>query len=1848
MIFENIKLKIVVFIIIVFFLTVASSSFAALPGYQDVYGPLITPEQAHKILLDPKTAKTSTLAVKGSATASGEIKSLVRGLKNDPDLIYAYVHNHIRYTPVFGDVKGADATLTDKSGNDFDQASLMIAMLREAGFTANYVYGTIRLDPEEVLEWLGTDDIDVLLRLLPSAGIPIQLLTYPSGDLAYLNVDHVWVKANIDGTDYMFDPSLKRHTHHAGIDIKTTIGFDKSTFVSNALSGSSNGSGWVQNINRDAIRNNLSSMAMNLVNHVRTNIPDVTLNEVIGGSDIIPDTTVHRQTSLPYIFNIVDEWTQIPVNFKATLRIQLPGIDQTLFSSDIYGKRLTLFYNVTNQPELRLDGALLDTGSAVSSGVNQTISVTVDHPYANSGGSYADVSGTINIRSGGSFLIVNGWGEISSNMVDKHRKLLEQNRYSSNSEMPEPVLGQSLAMLSYLWLAECSRMDDLTEPLTQTEIIHHHWIGVCGQNESPYIDMPINLESVISLENDADMKTAVFVGSSGHHSAFEWGIIEQTQEDYSAVSTVKLLDDANEKSDKIFEANSSNFNTIKTMLKPGTYSSNELGHIQSYLDYGYRIIMPEDGNLGEGIWQGTGFLTISPSANSVGHIISGGLKGGFGTEVWDLNSGDMTDSCKDGQNSDKHEQSPEPIDLVTGSYLYAHADLKIGSNPSPLGLEFIRSYNSTDHLVKGPTGLGWTHNYDIRAARMSDGFQAMGEDSIIDAAAIITEIYVGSSVLTGGMTQDNLIIATIAHRWAMDGLIDNSVLILQPGISRRFVQLPDETFNGSADCGGVLLEILTDSSIRVTEKYGTAMLFNLDGTIGSITDTNSNGIDFSYASGDLSQVSCTSTGHIMSFTYTNGFLTQVEDSALRSVSYGYDPSGNLISFTDASGEQTTFEYSTDGMLSKIYYPTDPVIPFVQNLYDSIGKVITQTDAENHVYMYYFSGFRAEEENPDGKSKIWEFDNFGRTLAFFDALGNATRRVYDSSGRQVRFIYPLHNEIQYEYDAKHNILVERKIPVPGALEPPVEKVFTYHPVLNLPVSRTDTLGRVTNYSYDNNGNLLKVQYPAVNSIRPETNFVYNTHGQLTAITDSEGKVIQIDYDPVTGDLVSSINDPGGENIQVTFAYDAAGNNTGMTDPNGNTTEFNCNSLGKITSFILPGPFNYQGQFVYDKIGNLTQILRQDNTPGNTWQNWFRTYTPSFKTASTVDPENDTTRYEYDMVGRLWKVTDSENNTTEFIYDDAGRLVQKKNADNITEEAYTYTSNGQRASITDGNGNTSFFRYDGLGRLKEKEYPDSTVEVFQYDAADNLVRKQTRAGDIISFIYDSLNRPVSKTNSEKTVRYELDQNGRLTSVQDGAVSLVYSYDNARRLIRVERSDGKAIDKEYDNAGNLTKLVYPDGYFLTYTYDGLNRLQQILEMGTTVLVSYQYDSLSRRTAVNMGNGVATSVSYEPDNDVSEISYQFNGSHVVFDYSWNKLGDRISFSSTDDRFLYQPLGDESNTYTPNAMNQYAEINAGSFGYDLNGNLTATPNNSYVYDSENKLKQVITPYVNATYESDPLGRRQSKTVDTVRTDYFHDGSNVIMEYDDIGSMAKRFIYGLYIDEPVCMITPQGKYFYHADAQGSIAALSDDTGGLSESYAYSPFGEINQVGTSGNPYLYTGRRIDPETGLYYFRARHYDAQTGRFLQPDPIGIQGGINLYAFVKNNPVNLLDPLGLAWRQERPLDLWGLRGTTAGPLHHDRFLYDDDTESGYYSDSRVRDDNAPQDLIDKYENVGEYLEDDILKDAVNNVKPRWDRTEGSTIDEYGGLGHNCQDYADEVMAEYDRLKDEKDKAKQTERSGK
>jgi RHS repeat-associated protein len=164
-------------------------------------------------------------------------------------------------------------------------------------------------------------------------------------------------------------------------------------------------------------------------------------------------------------------------------------------------------------------------------------------------------------------------------------------------------------------------------------------------------------------------------------------------------------------------------------------------------------------------------------------------------------------------------------------------------------------------------------------------------------------------------------------------------------------------------------------------------------------------------------------------------------------------------------------------------------------------------------------------------------------------------------------------------------------------------------------------------------------------------------------------------------------------------------------------------------------------------------------------------------------------------------------------------------------------------------------------------------------------------------------------------------------------------------------------------------------------------------------------------------------------------------------------------------------------------------------------------------------------FKYDPLGRRIEKVAPSGTTVYAYDGDNVVEELGGGGNLLAHYTQGSGIDEPLALTEAGGTYFYHADGLGSITSMTDLTGNMAASYVYDSFGnQTASTGTITNPFQYTAREFDSETGLYYYRARYYDPQVGRLMSEDPIRFDGGMNFYRYVLNRPVNYVDPDGRA----------------------------------------------------------------------------------------------------------------------------
>jgi RHS repeat-associated protein len=1708
-------------------------------------GNIISPDAARNVLVPSPVTRAAVssfaaLAPLAATATDPEITELARGLRNDVDLIYQHIHDNFRFELAYGQRRGAVGSIIDRAGNSFDLANVMVSLLRASGYTANLVHGTIQLDAAQTSSFLGTSDPNVLGRLLGNSGIPGQITIFSNATLAFVTIEHVWVKVTINGTDYVFDPAFKTHTLIQPVNLSTAMGYNQADVLNASMTGASLNGTAIQNLNRQNLQATLQQYAGNLVNFIKTNKPAARLEDIIGGKTIqpVPAGSPVRQTALPYQASVIEEWTDIPDTYKCALRIRYLGIDQTLLADQIYGKRLTITYN-GNIPQLNLEGQVLQSGTSTALGINTSVAIDINQPYPNIGGAYGDSSGSQNIVTGGTYFIQNAFSVPSKNMVDYHRNKLRVARQAGAADNSEEVLGESLAISSFAWIAQSGRAIQLADQVRGLYTIQHNSVGIVGFNGAPYVDIPFYLLSNASLTNDAVENSAAFFNGAGIGSAFESGIIEQIH-NFPAASTVSLLDLANIQQLPLFDASTANWATIQPQLTG--YDAFTLASIQAYINAGYRVILPGAGNLLVGSWQGVGYLTISPSEDQIGHQISGGLNGGFAsqpqTDAQFVSSSNQVQGTASNTSSNS-VQGGDPISLAVGDYIHENTDMTVGSNPYPFGLGFKRSYTSGAALIDGPMGLGWTHNFDIHVRSESDGYQGMGEDSPIDAAAAIVALYTGNDILRDTKTLQKVMIATLVQNWFMDNLIGNVANVVQPGDSQQFVRLADGSYNPPPSKTSNL-SVTSGGSFVYRTKHGVELDFDSSNRLAQWLNPDAVKVLFSYDSNGLKTVN-DAFHHSLSFQYANNRISSVTDGNGRTVSYAYDSQGNLTGFTDAEGNTTQYTYASPGKLSQLFKPSFPATAFISNSYDGLGRVMEQRSANNQLWQYFYSGLRTDLVDPLGNTTTRYFNSYGRVLKQIDPLGKETVAEFDGLERNTKTTLPEGNSTELTYDGKDNVTQITLRPKPGSLLAPITRQFAYHPTWNQVSSATDALGRVTTYNYDNaTGHLLSVVLPQVGGQSPVKSYTYNNQGQVTTTTDPTGMVNRVSYDPATGDILASIEDDGGLAITTNTGYDAVGNRINITDPNGHTTTMTYDKQRRLKQTTAPQPFNFITQSTYDSDGRLIKVEKATGDLTTPWQVTEKTYTVFGATNTISEPGGRMTTFQYDAVDRVSQITDPEGRIVRKIYDAAGQLTGIDDVPDLSKPTivqnratYAYSANGKQTALTDGNGNTTLFVYDGFDRPLQTTYADGKFESVTLDAEGNKLQRKTRAGDSFIYSYDALNRLKTENEPYTTtdITYAYDLAGRLTSVTDSHGITSYAYDSAGRLESTTRPDLKTVSYNYDSSGNRTRLTWPDNYFVEYQFDEINRVSRILENGTLTLATYGYDALSRQASINFGNGTTTTYNWQPvDNDLDGIKHQFATEVLQFNHTYNLAGQRASQSISDNRYQWQPASTKNDVYVSNLLNQYTSVGATNYSYDLNANLSGNGSNTFTFDAKNRLVDVITPaYPNGiSYDYDPFNRRISKTVNNTTTSFLHDGALEIAEYDQgSDALLQRYVYGPGQLAPIVRVTPAvgggsaSHSFLHTDAIGSVVAVTNGSNSVSEQHGYSPFGEDKNI--SGIPFRFTGQRFDPETGLYYFRARYYDAQLGRFLSVDPLGAVDGPNLYAYVGNDPVNFIDPLGL-----------------------------------------------------------------------------------------------------------------------------
>ncbi|MEW6743536.1 MAG: RHS repeat-associated core domain-containing protein, partial [Planctomycetota bacterium] len=543
------------------------------------------------------------------------------------------------------------------------------------------------------------------------------------------------------------------------------------------------------------------------------------------------------------------------------------------------------------------------------------------------------------------------------------------------------------------------------------------------------------------------------------------------------------------------------------------------------------------------------------------------------------------------------------------------------------------------------------------------------------------------------------------------------------------------------------------------------------------------------------------------------------------------------------------------------------------------------------------------------------------------------------------------------------------------------------------------------------------------------------------------------------------------------------------------------------------------------------------------------------------------YQWTPGGRLSRIVDDRQGAVDYLYNDLGWAHQEVAADGSTWE-YTYTDDGELNTLRDPSGIFITYERSALGVLTGRlirmgvSGPVLDHETYSYTPVGFLKRIENQQG-YVAFEKDSTGAVLreEQDSPQWSVSYEYDGAGRVTRLQGPSGYRTYHYDGNYRIAEVRDESGASIAR-YTYLGprhSVLSRVHGNDTALSVVFDGLGRVTQVrtdhptqgviaeflygLTEGGLVAYEqrtheqghgdvYRYDGLTRLREVVVGSDDPASESQDPGSTTWEWArlYELSGDSHRTQVATTPFGgtpDPVLYTTDPQRHYYTTVGGETRQHNPT------------------GDLVAAGAREFTYDWADRLIEVKeNGQIIATYTYDAIGRRQSKTVAGVTTRFIYAGPWVIEEYrngvleavNDFGDGIDEVIRSRRVDHADIDgdqdTTELIEFYLHTNRIGSVTHLTDASGAVMESYHYSPYGiptihdrygQVVSQSPTGNPFLFTGREYDQETGLYHYRYRTYDPQTGSFLQEDPLRFYAGINLFEYALSSPLNFTDPLGL-----------------------------------------------------------------------------------------------------------------------------
>ncbi len=833
----------------------------------------------------------------------------------------------------------------------------------------------------------------------------------------------------------------------------------------------------------------------------------------------------------------------------------------------------------------------------------------------------------------------------------------------------------------------------------------------------------------------------------------------------------------------------------------------------------------------------------------------------------------------------------------------------------------------------------------------------------------------------------------------------------------------------------------------------------------------------------------------------DGRLLQRIDANGNAVSFAYDAALRPVRIDDGNGRSLTITYNGASLVASIADHTGRTWSYT---YDASGNLVSVTDPAGGALRYAWQAYR-----PPGDA-----NTYSQLLSVTDA-SNVVQVSFTYAGNQVASYTEGANRYTYTRSIS-NTRLSGTVTKRDALN--VSTSISYG-ALGLVTQSVDGIGGRTGYTYDANGRITAT----VDALNRTWASSYDSLGRVTSTTNPLAQTSSTTYSGSDPRPVR-VSSPTGR--IVAMSYDARGNLLSTTDPSAAVTSMAYNGQGDLAS--VTDALAQTTGIAYTAIGLPSQVTDPLGRSRS------MTYDALGRISAASNAAGETTGYTYDVLDRITAVTDPLGQTTRFTYDAAGRLT----------------------SVTDAKGSVTQYQYDGFGRGIALIEPDGRRTTYSY-RLDNLLQGITWPDNTtVTYTYDNNKRVTSETAGAQTINFSYNAVNQLTSATGPGGTVSYTYDNAGRVAS-ETSNGRTNTMTRNAEGERTAMVYL-GLTQNYTRDVRGLVTQISD-STAGNFGFAFDALGRRTQLRYPNGTTTSYAFDAAGQLTNLTHAgiFNAPYA---HSFDAAGriTRVTGDGPDWNYAYDALGrltqatqgTASYTYTLDAVGNILD---GGRTHDVNHRLTADANKTYSHDQrgnlvleqdrstgartvyawnvKNQLLQVqffdngTTTSASRTlaFTYDPLGRRASKTDNGVTQRFVYDGDDLVGTLDSAGNLIASNVFGGTTDEPLASVSGGVTRTLHANHLGSIMAVAD-AAGLTHSYGYDPYGQAREGSSLDSvPFRYAGREKDTAS-LYFYRARYYESAQRRFTSGDPIGIRGGINLYAYADLDPINRRDPDGLS----------------------------------------------------------------------------------------------------------------------------